>query len=183
MLPVRPKTEKRKEACPLQGPKEKKELPTHRENTPLTKKVSTNGEETCASKSQDDVQFLERECVSPYKFNPVDEEWQVYACSTLGLGFIRSNGVRPGGPNVSLKPHDTHTIRRITGDGNCLFTSFSYITTGSEDQHLAIRLIIINHMLTIAHLLLGTHIPNGYDAVEDYISDNKMDQTPLGVQR
>ena len=31
-------------------------------------------------------------------------------------------------------------------------------------------------MLTIAHLLLGTHISNRYDAVEDYISDSKMDQ-------
>lgn len=98
------------------------------------------------------------------------------ACSTLGLRFIRCNRVKLGGPNVSLKPPDTRTIRRITGDGNCLFRSFSYIITGSEDQHLAICLIIVNHMLTIAHLLLGTHIPNRYDAVEGYISDTKMDQ-------
>ena len=37
-------------------------------------------------------------------------------------------------------------------------------------------LIIFNHMLTIPHLLLAIHIPNRYDAVEAYISDNKMDQ-------
>ena len=69
-----------------------------------------------------------------------------------------------------------HFIRLITGNGNCLFRSFSYIITGSEDQHLAIHLIIVNHISTIAHLLLGTHIPNRYDPVEGHISDAKMDQ-------
>ena len=61
-------------------------------------------------------------------------------------------------------------MKRITG--NCLFRRFSYIITGSEDQHLAIHLIIVNHIASIAPLLLNVHIPNEYDTVEG----TKMDQ-------
>ncbi len=57
------------------------------------------------------------------------------------------NGVTPGGSNVLLtRPTN---FKRIVGDGNCLFRSFSLILTGSEEQHLAIRGAIIQHMRTI----------------------------------
>ena len=114
--------------------------------------------------------------MSPYHFNPVDQEWQVNACSTLGISFVRSNRVRPGGPRVPLKAPEPRTIRRIKGDGNCLFRSLAYIITGSEDQHLAVRQSIVRHMSNIAHLLLGTHIPNRYSSVEEYVRDTEMDQ-------
>ena len=59
------------------------------------------------------------------------------------------------------------SVTRIEGDGNCLFRAFSYIITGSESQHMAVRLAILSHMkmdqdsawgtdiemLTLAHLL------------------------------
>ena len=113
---------------------------------------------------------------SPYKFHTVDEQWQVNACSTLGVRFVRCNRLRPGGPNVSLKPPDTHTIRRITGDGNCLFRSFSYIITGSEEQHMAVRQAICNHMVEIAHFLFATGICSTYTSIQEYIQSTKMDQ-------
>jgi len=31
------------------------------------------------------------------------------------------------------------TIKKIIGDGNCLFRAFYYIVTGTEEQHLIIR--------------------------------------------
>ena len=43
-------------------------------------------------------------------------------------------------------------------DGNCLFRALSYVITGSEDDHMAIRVAILNHMTSIAHLLLGVHV-------------------------
>ncbi len=36
-----------------------------------------------------------------------------------------------------------------------MFRSFAYIKTGSEDQHMAVRAVILNHMVDIAHFLLG----------------------------
>ena len=90
-----------------------------------------------------------RECVSLYNYNPVYQEWQLDMCSTLGLCFAGSKRVTPGGPYVPMRPPDPCTIRCTTGDGNCLFQSFSYIVTGSEDQHQAVHLIIVCHMTTI----------------------------------
>ena len=114
------------------------------------------------------------EQVWPFKFYSVDEQWQHNACTTLGVQFVISNRLRPGGPNVDLRP--PNHIKRIKGDGNCLFRSFSYIITGSEEQHMAVRIAILNHMIDIAHFLLGHHIPPQYSSVQDYIQDKGMDQ-------
>ena len=90
--------------------------------------------------------------------------------------FVGSDKSTPGGPRVPLKVPDPRTVKCITGNGNCLFWSFSYIVMGLEDQHWAIRLLIVHHMTTITHLLLGAHIPNGFNIVEDYIRDTRMDR-------
>ena len=67
------------------------------------------------------------EQVWPFKFYSVDEQWQHNACTTLGVQFVLSNRLRPGGPNVDLRP--PNHIKHIRGDGNCLFRSFSYTSS------------------------------------------------------
>ncbi len=62
------------------------------------------------------------------------------------------------GPDVTLTHPDMRTIKRIRGDGICLFRSFSYIITGSEEQHMAVRAAIVSCMVDIAHFLIGHHI-------------------------
>ena len=69
-----------------------------------------------------DVIFLEEEPYNQFKYNPVDEEWQRETCQALGLNYCGSNGIAPGGPNVSLT--SPLTIRPITGDGNSFFRTF-----------------------------------------------------------
>ena len=44
------------------------------------------------------------EQVWPFKFYSVDEQWQHNACTTLGVQFVISNRLRPGGPNVDIRP-------------------------------------------------------------------------------
>ena len=154
------------------------------ENAPPAGKPPANRElelwfSTSAAKAHLDATELEsqrNECLSPYQFNPVGREWQIMACSALGLRFVRSNEVGPGGPCVPLKAPEARTIRRIAGDGNCLFRSLAYVLTGSEDQHLVIRQRIVHHMFTISELLLGIHIPNRYRSVEAYIRGTKMNR-------
>ena len=92
----------------------------------------------------------------------------------MGLQFHGKNRVRPGGPNVTLTPPDMRTVKHILADGNCLFRSLAYIITGSEDQHMAIRTAILEHMIDIAHLILDHHI-QGYSSIQEYISHNDMD--------
>ena len=78
------------------------------------------------------------------------------------------------------------------GNGNCLFSSLSYIITGREDQHFMLRTSIVQHMLSIPDMLIGygtvvdrqpnyinlmCHpIARQFDSVEDYILQTKMDQ-------
>ena len=40
---------------------------------------------------------------------------------------------------------DMRTMKVMMGDGNCLFRSLFYVLTGSQDHHLAVRLLICNH--------------------------------------
>ena len=87
-----------------------------------------------------------------YKLNPGDEQWQRNACSTLGLVYMEHNRVTPGGPDIDLKL--PNGFKRIEGDGNCLFWTFSFIITGSENQHMTVHHAILDHMVRIAHLLL-----------------------------
>ena len=73
----------------------------------------------------------------------------------MGLQFHGPNTVVPGGPDVAIKPPDARTVKHIRGDGNCLFRSFSYLITGSEDEHDAVRAAIVSYMPTIGHFLVG----------------------------
>ena len=95
---------------------------------------------------------------SPLKYFQVSEEWRCNACSKLKLSFRKMDRVSPGSPNTPLGPPNPYNIKRIQGDGNCLFRSFSYVLTGVENQHMKIRETIISNMYTIGHLLIGPHI-------------------------
>ena len=52
-----------------------------------------------------------------------------------------------------------------------MFRSFSYVITGSQTQHMAVRKAILNHMVEIAHLLYAHHYDlfAGYSSVQQYI--------------
>ena len=112
-----------------------------------------------------------------YKYNPGDEQWQRNACSTLGLVYMGPNRVTPGGPDIDLKP--PNRFKRIGGDGNCLFRTFSFILTGSEDQHMPVREAILDHMVRTAHLLLFQHIRSSHTSVQSYIASREMDKSGI----
>ena len=112
-----------------------------------------------------------------YKYNPGNEQWQRNACSTLGLVYVGPNRVTSGGPDIDLKP--PNGFKGIGGDGNCLFRTFSFILTGSEDQHMAVREAILDHMVRTAHLLLFQHIRSSHTSVQSYIASSKMDKSGI----
>lgn len=63
--------------------------------------------------------------------------------------------------DVPLTRPDMRRVEKIVGDGNCMFRSLSYVLTGSESQHAAVRAQIVMHMKTIAPLMLE-HIKSFY---------------------
>ena len=112
---------------------------------------------------------------TPFYFYTVDEAWQREGCTTLDLQFIHGNKLSPGSPTTPLTAPNRTTIRKILGDGNCLFHSFSYLITGTEDQHMAVRLAILDHLKKIEHLILRRLIAcPQYQSAMDYITATKM---------
>ena len=111
---------------------------------------------------------------TPFRLHSVDVQWQRNACATLGLRFEKPNGVTLGGSDVVLDPPSAATI---SGDGNCLFRTFSHIICGSEDQHMAVRLAILNHMASerVAPLLLRGHL-HCYASIAEYTTAKNMDR-------
>ena len=95
----------------------------------------------------------------------------------LSVPFVRCNGVCPGGSNVLLTRPNNRKVKHIEGDGNCLFRSFSYIITGSEEHHMDIRCAIVNHMVDIAHLLCGAHVPSQHMSIQQYIAATRMNHS------
>ena len=126
------------------------------------------------SLSIDGLEMLESsqtyEC--PYKYHPVDNQWQRMTCENMGLIYIQSNDITPGGLHVSLTV--PASIRSIRGDGNCIFRSLSYIITGSEEQHESVRLAIVRHMRAFGHLL---HLHHDNRSIDEYIHISKMDES------
>ena len=132
------------------------------------------------------------------RYHPVDTEWQQNACHLLGITYHRPNGVTPGGPTVRLTY--PHVRKRIRGDGNCMFRSFSFIITGSEEEHLLVRRAIVSYMRdVVAHRIyasqvwpqvenLNRHNPTSWSigmsatddyrtGMEKYIAGTRMDRS------
>ena len=120
------------------------------------------------------------------RYYPIDEEWQQQACEILGLEFRGVFSHSAGGADVILTHPDCRSLKKIQGDGNCLFRALCYIITGSEDQHFALRTAIIQHMRSIPHMFEGCgadgemncinefHFPTRYESVNDYILKTRM---------
>ena len=112
-----------------------------------------------------------------FHFHPVDEEWQRSACRTVGVQFHRASSLGTGGHDVPLTEPDPATTKSICGDGNCLFRSFSYILTGSERQHMAVRLAIVEHMKLYSDFFIQHTDKTRYTSMQQYIEDKEMNQT------
>ena len=136
------------EAPPLKKPcmdkqKCKRKISTQ-EESPKTKKAKTQ-----AGKNDDDIIYTgtvstvscQHTTWHNLRYYPVNEEWQRQACNILGLEFVAvSNCARDGGgPDTLLTRPDHRSLKRIVGNGNCLFRALCYIITGSEQQHFDLR--------------------------------------------
>jgi hypothetical protein len=85
-------------------------------------------------------------------FKPPDKEWQMGACKLLGLKFQRKSGPLGRGVgkkiNVEIPPQK---IKKVKGDGNCLFRAISYWVTGNEEEHARIREVVCEQLREGGH--------------------------------
>ena len=92
--------------------------------------------------------------------------------------------ILPGGPNVPLKCPNRRNYIRITPDGNCLFRAMSHIITGSQMQHMEVRMAILAHLTTFSDLFVRfldstkykLSDPNTAQTIQTYIATERMDK-------
>ena len=81
-------------------------------------------------------------------FTPPNVNWQRKVCQKEKLSFLAKSGpfgqVHNAQFNAFTKPTRN---KQIAGDGNCFFRAVSYVITGSEDQHDAVRKLICDHII------------------------------------
>ena len=107
------------------------------------------------------------------RFFPVDVQWQRNACDTLHLNFRKSSSQKcERGQDVPLTIPNRK--KRVVGDGNCLFRSFSYIITGSENYHREVRKAIVDHMPLLRPEVLSVYL--GDTTVQEYQRQTRMRQ-------
>ena len=81
---------------------------------------------------------------------------------------------------------------KVIGDGNCLFRVFSKEISGTEDNHRAFRLAIVNFMThknnayhfckrCFSHSLLATKLAEPVVSMKGYVKDSNMDKNALGT--
>ena len=101
-----------------------------------------------------------------YVYNPGNAVTQRLWCGILGLTYIKAVRPRLGSPITPLKC--PKGIVNVPGDGNCLFNAFSYIVTGSCDQHSEVQAAIVAHiMYKIENYLTHSWIRE-YSSVREY---------------
>ena len=154
------------------------EPPAKRQHTTKAAGISVVGRQHPPPTKLQSTQVREH-YISPFKFHSVNEQWQRDACVLLGLNFEGSNAMEKGGACTPLS--SPQKIKPIQGDGNCMFRALSYVITGSEKHHLQVRASILEHMESIASLVLG-HIRGRCNAmhncssVKEYIKLTKMNK-------
>ena len=93
---------------------------------------------------------------------------------------------------VSCEPIEPHVRDRVLGDGNCLFRVFSKDISGTEDNHKAFRLAIVNFMThkdnahhfcncCFDHSLLATKLAEPIKSMNGYIEDKNMNKCGWGT--
>ena len=93
---------------------------------------------------------------SQFRYYSGNVEWQQRICEELQLEYCGPNGIASGSPSSPLI--NPIGFKNIHGDGNCMFRVFSFIITGSEDQHMQVHHAIIRHMRVINSALWESQI-------------------------
>ena len=117
--------------------------------------------------------------VWPFRYHPVNEHWQISACAVMGLRYVCSNGVSAGGPAFPLRHPNLTTLKNTRSDGNCMFRALSYLITGTQAQHLAVRAAIVRHLLQYDDLFTCSAqvgVNANYNSLSKYIIAPKMDK-------
>lgn len=102
-----------------------------------------------ASSAIDGLDFDQIYIVDQF-FNPVGRAWQNLQKKTFNLKIEQTLHFKRE-KQILGKPS---LIKAIIGDGNCFYRSLSYWITGTEDHHMAIRILIAQVILNMLYNII-----------------------------
>ena len=104
-----------------------------------------------------------------YKFLPIDLSWQMMKAGQLSLQI--HSVVQGNKSSKNQQIGNPLELKRTIPDGNCFFRAISYIISGCEEKHVAVREAIVHHMLTLGCKLKSVLPAN--EEVKSYIQSSK----------
>ena len=85
--------------------------------------------------------------------------------------------------------YDPHLMEYIVGDGNCYFSTISYLITGSKGFHLDIRTLIVENMLGKLSMSCNKYLrtkyvytQGNYRNVQDWVNKMGMNKNKNGLR-
>ncbi|ESO03254.1 hypothetical protein HELRODRAFT_173533 [Helobdella robusta] len=106
-------------------------------------------------------------------FNPPSWRWQERKAEELDLTIDRILWRTKSPWHIVTIDTPPKHCEQVAGDGNCLFRSFSFWITGSEDAHLAVRELIIRELASNPRTYLSQ---TSHTSFESYIRETGMHQ-------
>ncbi|KAJ8049090.1 ATP-dependent DNA helicase pfh1 [Holothuria leucospilota] len=134
------------------------------------KLVQNNGYQ---STRDQDVEFVAATNSDTFHFFPVNHTWSETMfqnlCTLISLHYspyISATTIsKPQIGSINAKPS---VLKNIKGDGNCFFRCLSYLVTNTEENHLALRHLIVQS-------IQQRHLRSRSQTVQQYIQVSKMD--------
>ncbi|XP_038066365.1 uncharacterized protein LOC119736418 [Patiria miniata] len=119
----------------------------------------------------DDIEMNVISEPSEFHFVPLSHDQKKLLCNKLGITIVnlQSNIVT----EVSDKIGRPDCIRNIKGDGNCFFRAISFAISGTEANHMRLRMATVNHLLKHASQYKGL-LREGFTDVEEYVRRARM---------
>jgi len=111
----------------------------------------------------------------PINFNPPGVDWQRTQADVFRLRVYQAHVVPHDVPRSFTPSAPPRRCRPVAGDGNCLFRTFSYWITGSEDYHLEVRQAIANELRYNARQY-STVTQEQDNSPVDYLEESRIDQ-------
>ena len=118
------------------------------------------------------------------EFIPVDSKWQKDKCKMLKLTFIIGivSEDQSTEKKLDIRRLAPSKEKRISPDGNCLFSSLSYVITGTDCFHKEIRENLLENMKGQYKDICTNYCCSHYEllpeyrchSVDDYITKSKM---------
>lgn len=111
----------------------------------------------------------------PINFNPPGLDWQRTQADVFRLHVYQAHVVPPDVPRTFTPSAPPRRCRPVAGDGNCLFRTFSYWITGSEDYHLEVRQAIADELRYNARQYSSVTQEQDNSPI-DYLEESRIDQ-------